>query len=141
VLFIVSGLVVVEEPPSQAVIILQVESPNPLLPTLRSRLQRLAGTDGGAEAVNPPIDLHDQATVQRILETSKDRAAASQIVQQWLTQTTTELLNEPSARTVGRSQSLEQALIRLRHNANYKIVIDDLILQMFPESGNESTRQ
>lgn len=135
-------LKVVEEPPSQAVVILQVESPNPLLPTLRSRLQRLAGSDEESlEEVGLSVDFSDQLAVQRTLEASKDRIAAARIVQDWLTQTTAELLREPSVQTVGRSQSLEQALMRLRHNANYKIVIDDLILQMFSESGNESTRR
>lgn len=134
-------LKVVEEPPSQAVIILQVKSLNPLLPTLRSRLQPLSGSDIMANTVNPSMDLNDEAMVQRILETAKDRDGVSKIAQDWLTQTTAELLSEPSVGIVRRSRSLEQALVRLQHNANYKLVCDDLILQMFPESGNESTRR
>ncbi|MEX0594561.1 MAG: hypothetical protein WD157_00455 [Patescibacteria group bacterium] len=117
-------LKIIEEPPSHAAIILQVRSVESLLPTLRSRLQRLSGR---ANRVFDPVTNLDVGQLYLL-----DRPGVIEALEQVLKQID---LSQPSG--VRRHQFLNRAVRKLKQNVNTKLTLDWLDLNWNQELGIE----
>lgn len=124
-------LKVLEEPPATLTIILEARSAEPLLVTVRSRLERVAGAAAAAEAAS--ILSKSENEVAKTLQAVKDRPSLAALLKQELR---FQLQNLASLRQPERLLGLEQAITRLERNCNQKLVIDRFLLQWFDETGN-----
>lgn len=120
-----------EEPPSQLVVIIEAVDSIRLLPTVRSRLHPLSFV---AEAACPPPARPYPTTpteLQNLLEQAKGRPELDQTLAALLSGATERALVEPTAGTLANILLVERALLRFRHSANQKIVVDGLLLHWY----------
>jgi len=137
-------LKVVEEPPSQTVIIAQVYSAETLLPTLRSRLRQIRSSSTASTEETTAVwstFFSDSVSALEQLHHLDDREKLRAILRSALLELTKLLLGDPTAEPLRRHRAVEQALVRLDHNGNRKLIIDSLVLQIFSGSGNEIGRR
>lgn len=116
-------LKIIEEPPPKGAIVLQVASVDSLLPTVRSRLAPLSLT--AKRRGNRPVGgLNEIASLnrQQALDYLEQSIAAVDLA---------------SDRGLTEHRLLSQAVIRLKQNLNFKLVIDELLLNWGQEFGKE----
>lgn len=127
-------LKIVEEPPPQLIVILQLADINSLLPTLRSRLHSVAG----GEVVSPvtePVIASSKAEAETTLRAAKDRPQLLALLVAELAWAKQQFLQQPSAQLAKRITLLSQSVDRLNQNCNQKLVIDAFLLHWFDSSG------
>ena len=116
-------LKIVEEPPTKGVVVLQVNSKESLLPTLRSRLERIFRKN---ERVVKKKELRISELFS--LERSKVVAELEQVVRG---------LNLADTRDIDRHNILDKTIRKLKANVNSKLALDWLDLNWQRESGKE----
>lgn len=123
-------LKVLEEPPATLTIVLEVRSAEPLLPTVRSRLEVLNGAATDKEVAS--ILAQSETETAKTLQAAKDRSGLTGLLKQELRW---QLQNLATLANPNRLGALEQAITRLERNCNQKLVIDRFLLQYFNETG------
>lgn len=116
-------LKVVEEPPTKGVVVLQVRSVESLLPTLRSRLERITG-EKNMRVVTKELIISNLFSLDRDIIISE----LEQVVMG---------LNLYKTIDIHRHNALEITIRKLRRNVNSKLALDWLGLNWQPESGKE----
>ncbi|HUD21155.1 MAG TPA: hypothetical protein VMQ44_03780 [Candidatus Saccharimonadales bacterium] len=125
-------LKLLEEPPSQLIIILVTEHPEKLITTVGSRLEKLTKTSSKATLSNG-----ETAFDIKELEALKDRPALIEKLTGWRDELHHQLLNSGKKTWAERLVLVDQALTRLEANCSRKLVLDDLYLQTGEISDNE----
>lgn len=116
-----------EEPPGQAIIILSVDNPATLLPTIRSRCVMLSGAKKPSKQ-SPAPALPTSTSPGGALAAAEEIAETRQGAQQWIE----EVLRTPV--TPGNARALSNARVayeRLAANVNPKLVIDAFLLSLY----------
>jgi hypothetical protein len=119
-------LKLLEEPPAFLTIVLQADSAETFLPTVRSRLHVYKSPL--REVANVPAWPENEAAIVKILQDAKDRSSLILLLKQQLRV----WLGRVSERETGeRLGIMEQAIVKLDRNCNQKLVIDWLLLHWF----------
>lgn len=111
-----------EEPAAQAAIVLQTTRPARLLSTITSRLQVIDRRS--ADRLTPSLAIELDSVKE-----AKDRPAAIIICAHLLNGLTNELMERPARRTLGKIKLLEETIVRLRSNANFRLTVNYLLLR------------
>ncbi len=122
-------LKVLEEPPATLTIVLEVRSAEPLLSTVRSRLNIVNGMNADREVA---AILGPEAETAKTLQAAKDRSSLTGLFKRELR---FQLQHLAAVASPARLVALEQAITRLERNCNQKLVIDRFLLQYFSETG------
>jgi len=118
----------IEEPPARLILVLQASAPEKLLPTVRSRLHFLEERPKHAQ----PADLADSADfdLAERLAKAENRDEVAQLVNQAIELRYQQLFERPSKQLTEELELLQRAQTKLKLRANYKLVIDWLLLRL-----------